>query len=306
VGKRLVVTGANGALGREIVARTLDQSEPGAEIVAAVRSERAAAQLPSLPPERGTVARISYEDLQSLEKACAGATALVHLPGVLVERPGATYESANVQTTEVAIGAARAAGVRKFVLVSACGADAASRNRYFRTKGEAEQMVMASGLPFSILRAPLLLGPRTEGGRALERETSSGTAWVLAGGQTWHQPMDVADLADGVLRAALLPEVAPERPLEVAGRERLRYRDLVERAARLRGKRVRIWPVPPAPLKLFLSLRARFGGPGLSADALEVLLTDTTVDAEASAEELGISLTPLEATIRRSLLLPEE
>ena len=165
-------------------------------------------------------------------------------------------------------------------------------------------MVAASGLPFTILRAPLLLGPHTEGARALLRETSSGTAWLLSGGQTWHQPMDVADLAHGVLRAALVPEVAPERPLDVGGRERLRYRDLVERAARLRGERLRIWPVPPAPVRLFLALRTRFGGPGLSPDALEVLLTDTTVDADASAQELGISLTSLEVTLRRCLLLP--
>jgi NADH dehydrogenase len=305
VRKRLVVTGANGALGREIVARTLDRSEPGIEIVAAVRSERAAAQLPSLPPVRGAVVQISYEDPPSLEKACEGATALVHLPGVLVERPNATYESANVRTTEVAIGAARAVGLSKFVLVSAYGADAASRNRYFRTKGEAEQMVVASGLPFTVLRAPLLLGTHTEGARALQRETSSGSAWLLSGGQTWHQPMDVADLADAVLRASLVPEVAPERLLDVGGRERLRYRELVERAARLQGKQVRIRPVPSAPVRLFLSLRTRFGGPGLSPDALEVLLTNTTIDADASAQELGISLTPLEATLRRSLLLPE-
>jgi NADH dehydrogenase len=305
VRKRLVVTGANGALGREIVARTLDRSEPGIEIVAAVRSERAAAQLPSLPPVRGAVVQISYEDPPSLEKACEGATALVHLPGVLVERPNATYESANVRTTEVAIGAARAVGLSKFVLVSAYGADAASRNRYFRTKGEAEQMVVASGLPFTVLRAPLLLGTHTEGARALQRETSSGSAWLLSGGQTWHQPMDVADLADAVLRASLVPEVAPERLLDVGGRERLRYRELVERAARLQGKQVRIRPVPPAPVRLFLALRTRFGGPGLSPDALEVLLTNTRIDADASAQELGISLTPLEATLRRSLLLPE-
>ena len=68
--ERLVVTGANGALGREIVTRTLDRPEPEAEIVAAVRSERAAAQLPTLPPERGAVVRISYEEPQSLAKAC--------------------------------------------------------------------------------------------------------------------------------------------------------------------------------------------------------------------------------------------
>jgi NADH dehydrogenase len=275
-------------------------------VIAAVRSERAAAQLSSLPLGEGGIVQISYEDPASFEKACEAATAIVHLPGVLVERRDATYEMANVRTTEVAIEAARSASVRSFVLVSATGADPASRNRYFRTKGEAEQIALASGLPTAILRAPLLLGPHTEGTRALERETSAGTAWLLGGGQTWHQPMDVLDLADGVLRAALLPEVGPERPLDVGGPERLRYRELVERAARLRGRSVRIRSIPRTPVRLLLGARARLLGPGMSPEVLEVLLTDTIVDGIAAADKLGISLTPLEVTLRRGLLLPED
>lgn len=304
--QRLFVTGANGAVGRAVLSRALDRYGAEIELVAAVRSERAAAQLSSLPlPEEGIV-QISYDDPQSFAKACEGATAIVHLPGVLVERPNATYELANVHTTEVAVAAARAARVRRLVLVSAVGADPASRNRYFGTKGAAEQVALSSGLSTAVLRAPLLLGPHTEGTRALERETSSRTAWLLAGGQTWHQPMDVMDLADGVLEASLLPEVTPDRPLDVGGPERLRYRELVERAAQLRGTRVRIRRIPPAPVRLFLGARARLLGPGFSPDALEVLLTDTIVDAQAAAEELRISLTPLDVTLRRSFLLPED
>jgi NADH dehydrogenase len=304
--RRVFVTGANGAVGRAVLSRALDLHGTEVELVAAVRSERAAAQLSSLPLEEGGVVQISYEDVATLRKACEGATAVVHLPGVLVERRDATYETANVHTTEVVVEAARSASVQSFVLVSATGADPASRNRYFRTKGEAEQIALSSGLLTTVLRAPLLLGPHTEGTRALERETSSGTAWLLAGGRTWHQPMDVFDLADGVLRAALMPEVGPKQPLDVGGPERLRYRELVERAARLRGRRVRVRSIPRAPVRLLLEARARLMGPGMSPEVLEVLLTDTIVDGIAAAERLGISLTPLEVTLRRGLLLPED
>ena len=43
-------------------------------------------------------------------------------------------------------GAAKRSGVKKIVLVSAMAADEQSSNRYYRTKGQAETLVRASGL----------------------------------------------------------------------------------------------------------------------------------------------------------------
>jgi hypothetical protein len=63
--------------------------------------------------------------------------------------------------------------------------------------------------------------------------------------------------------------------------------------------------VPVAPVRLWLRIRTRFFGPGLSPEVLEVLLTDTVVDAQAAATEIGIRLTPLDVSLRRSFFLPE-
>jgi NADH dehydrogenase len=300
---RLVITGANGSLGRTIITRALERQDR-IEIVAAVRSERAASEVPPIPSDLGGIERISYSEPGTLRSACEEGTVLVHLPGVLVERPGATYEQAHVETTELAVAAASECGVRKVILVSAVGADPASPNRYFATKGRSEEIVRDAGLPFTVLRAPLLLGPHTEGARALLRETSRSTVWLLDGGRTWHQPMDVGDLAEAVLRAALEPDVGKGEMLDVAGRERLLYRDLVERSARIREVDVRIHGIPVTPVRWALALRSRMGKLGFSPDSLEVLLTDTTVDAEAAAAALEIGLTPLDTTLRRSFLLP--
>ena len=157
---RIAVTGANGAVGRCLLV------QGGADsFVACVRSERAEAELPTLP-EGCRAVRISYDDPDGLAEAIAGCDALVHLPGVLVERPGSSYEDANVATTRAVVAAALKAGVRKIVLVSAIGADPDSANRYYRSKGQAEALLRDSGLRFTVLRAPLLLGPGTEGSAA--------------------------------------------------------------------------------------------------------------------------------------------
>lgn len=59
--------------------------------------------------------------------------------------------------------AAHAAGAKRFVVVSAAGADAASGNFYLRTKGETEQALEAVGFEaLDILQPGLLLGWRHE------------------------------------------------------------------------------------------------------------------------------------------------
>lgn len=300
---RIVITGANGAVGQAILRRGL--SEP-TELVAAVRSERAAGELPPLPQGRGRVARIAYDSPDTIVAALEGAHALIHLPGVLIERPGSTYPLANVETTRVALEAARTCKVAKLVLVSAVGADRSSKNRYLRTKGEAEEIVRRSGLCYTILRAPLVLGWGTEGARATLRRAARSSTRLLGGGRHLQQPLDVDDLAHAALRAAIHPEVARERTLDLAGPERLADRELLERAASLLGHSLRIRSIPVALVRWLLALRTRVLGPGLSPDAIEVLVADTRVDAEAAAEELGILLTPLELTLRRSLGLEEQ
>jgi NADH dehydrogenase len=316
VSARVVVTGANGAIGRAIVAAALVRPPAEAvdsaarlEVIAAVRSERAARQVPVIPAGHGRLARIAYDDPTSLDEALAGATALIHLPGLLVERRGSSYEQANVETTRVAVASAVRLGLGKLVLVSACGADARSANRFFQSKGIAEQVVRDAGVPFTILRAPLVLGPGTEGSRALARDSARSSVRLPAGGRTLHQPLDVEDLAEAALHAALDPDTARDRALDLVGPESLRYRELVARAAALQGHDIHIRSVPAGPLRALLALRRRLLGPGFDPDALEVLLTDTRLDAgEAAAAVAGLRIhpTPLDVTMRRGLELEEK
>src|SRR5690349_15791888 len=155
---KIIVTGANSASGQAIL-----RCAPGAGVapdalVAAVRSDRAADEIHPLLGAGSSLAKVSYDDASSLDTAFRGAFAIIHLAGILVESPGSTYEQANVATARSVVEAAKRAAVKKFVLVSAIGADEKSSNGYYRTKGQAEAVVRASGLCYTILRAPLLLG----------------------------------------------------------------------------------------------------------------------------------------------------
>jgi NADH dehydrogenase len=301
----VAITGANSAVGRAMLELASGGADSVAgEIVACVRSERAESQLPALGPAT-RVARVDYDDANSLVSAFrgvenGGVESVVHLPGVLVESPGSTYERANVATTRAVVDAARTAGVRKLVLVSALGADPGSANRYYRTKGEAESLVRDAGLAWTILRAPLVLGPGTEGAAALRRNASGSSVALPGGGRQRQQPLDVADLARAAFRAAE-PGLADSTVLDVAGRDGLSDADLVRRAARELGHEVRVRSAPLVMLRLLLRLRGAVGASGFSADALDVITTDTDVDPKPACDALGLELTPLDDMLRRSL-----
>lgn len=288
---RIAVTGANSAVGRCLLALG-----GGESFVACVRSERAEAQLPPLG-SGCRCARVSYDEPERLVEAFAGCDALVHLPGVLIERPGSSYEEANVATTRAVLAAAQKAGVGKVVLVSAIGADAGSRNRYYRTKGEAEALVRDSGLAFTVLRAPLVLGPGSEGSAALLRHAGSGTARLPGGGRQLEQPLWIEDLARAIVAAAA-PGRADGRVLDLVGPEVVRNHELVCRLADALGRTVSVRAVPVGVLRVLAGLRTRLLGPGFSPDALDVIVADTSLPSGAAAE-LGVALTGVAEMIER-------
>jgi uncharacterized protein YbjT (DUF2867 family) len=296
---KVVVTGANSAVGLAIL-RCGRAQWATITLVPAVRSDRGAERVRQLLGGVNGVVQVSYDDPGGLSTAFNGASAVVHLAGVLVERPGSTYEQANVGSTRGVVEAARRSAVEKLVLVSAIGASETSANRYWRTKGQAEGLVRASGLSYTVLRAPLLLGSGTEGAAALKRHASQRRALLIGGGRNLQQPLYVDDLARAAIKATQ-PSVANNRTLDLVGPVSLSEREIVERAAHLLGGDVRVWSIPKRWASLTLALLRRTGRPGLSPDALDVITADTSLDPRPAASELGIQLTGIDEMIEGSL-----
>jgi uncharacterized protein YbjT (DUF2867 family) len=298
---KVVVTGANSAVGRAILRCGPKEVVAQTAFVAAVRSDRAADQIRSQLHSSNDLVRISYDDPASLNAAFQGAAAVIHLPGILVERPDSTYEQANVASTRSVVESAKRSGVEKLVLVSATGADERSSNRYYRTKGQAESLVRGSGLAYSVLRAPLLLGPGTAGAAALKRNASLRKARLIGGGRNLQQPLHVDDLALAAVKAATKVSVANNLTLELVGPVSLPERELVERAARSLGHEIHIGSIPKTLLSLALAIRQRMGVRGFSPDVLEVITADTRIDPKLAANKIGIQLTGIDEMIQASL-----
>src|SRR5205809_1141779 len=151
---RVFVTGATGFVGRAVI-----QALRGEGYVVRCLVRRGSE--PSLRGV-GAIERVEGDVLapQLLDEGMAGCGAVVHLVGIIREHiaTNTTLYRVHVQGTVNVVAAAAAAGVRRYVHMSALGAREDARSRYHRTKWAAEAVVRACGLPWTIFRPSVISG----------------------------------------------------------------------------------------------------------------------------------------------------
>lgn len=89
-----------------------------------------------------------------------GADAVVHVAGLTSSPDPAAFTACNVDGTAALIAAAKAAKLKRFVFVSSLSAREPALSAYGASKAEAEKLVEASGLDWTIVRPPGVYGPR--------------------------------------------------------------------------------------------------------------------------------------------------
>jgi NADH dehydrogenase len=302
VASPLLVTGANGRLGRSL-ARALAGRRP---VRALVRSERAAATLSALPePARPDVVRVDWSDADALARAGAGCEHWIHLVGILKETKSSRYADAHERPATALARAAEKAEAKRIVAVSILGAAPAATNACLASKGRADAILLRGAVPATVLRVPMVLGPGELAALALRARAEAKVAFLVRGGETLEQPIDARDL----VRALELALDAPvERSaLELAGPESLSHRELLRRVAALLGTRPRVVPLPLAAVSALAWCFERcLDEPPLTRAMLGVLEHDDRIDPRPAASRLGLVPTPLEATLAWTFLGAED
>lgn len=95
----------------------------------------------------------------SLARLMTGADAVIHVAGVVNAPDRAGFAAGNIAGTAAMLAAARNAGVARFVHVSSLAAREPALSDYGWSKAEAEALVAASGLDWTIVRPPAVYGP---------------------------------------------------------------------------------------------------------------------------------------------------
>ncbi len=165
---RVLITGANGHLGRRLIAR-LGSS---AQVTATVRSAAARRVLESTSATVRIV-ELDYRDSHALAQAAEGCDCAVHLVGILKETAANRYVDAHERSTEALVTAAAATRLQRIVYVSILGSDPRSTNAALASKGRAERLMLDGVTPALVLRVPMVLGEDDYAAHALRRRAHS-------------------------------------------------------------------------------------------------------------------------------------
>jgi len=281
---RIALTGGTGFVGGSVLQRLLRR---GHEVrVLAHRPERAA-RLRDL----GGVELVSggLDDQAVLPSLVAGCDAVVHLVGVIAERGVQSYQRVHVEGTARLAAAAREAGVRRFVHMSALGARAdGTATPYHRSKAAGEEEVRRSGLAHAILRPAIIAGPGNVPLKLMcDLLRLAPVLPVVGDGRYRMQPVWLEDVAEVFAVAVERPDLVGT--FDIAGPEQLTWHEMLDRLESALGVRRPRIGVPLALVRL-----GAMGGdllPGLApitSEQLQMLLEGATTQENAIEARFGV------------------
>lgn len=293
----ILVTGGTGFVGSRIVHALRTEGRP---VRCLVRTPARAAQLDAWGCE---LVQGDVTDPDSLARAVEGVDAVVHLVAIIQGKPE-EFERVMTRGTESLVAAAEAAGVRRFVLMSALGTSEATRELtpYYRAKWSMEQTVQAAPFEHVIFRPSFVFG--RDGGilpTFFRLVRYSPVTPVVGPGTQRIQPIWVDDVAAYYARSIDLAEAAG-RTFEIGGPDVVTWDGLYSRIATVLGKRRAKLHLPFGVMRAQAKVIEALPGPSpITPDQVKMLeAADNVVTNDDAQGTFDVERVPLDEQLRRA------
>lgn len=296
----VTVFGGSGFVGSQVVRQL---AKAGHRVRVAVRQPNLAYKMRML----GDVGQIevvqaNVRNLASVTRALEGAEACVNLVGLLYESGRQKFQAVHVMGARTIAERAKAAGVTRFVQISAIGADASSEAKYARTKAEGEEAVRAVFPGAVIVRPSVVFGPDDSFFNKFGQMAAMSPALPLVGGETRFQPVFVGDVAAVIARAASSP-AAEGVTYELGGPSVYTMREILRLILTETGRDRVLLPIPWFAAGLLGKVGDLMAGilpiaPPITSDQVEMLKSDNVAgNGLPGLAEAGIAPTSIEAIV---------
>jgi nucleoside-diphosphate-sugar epimerase len=288
---RIFLTGATGFLGGHILGTLV---EHGHQVTCLVR-ESSAQQLRALSLPGLIVVEGEFTQSASYRDSLAGHDAVVNAVGIIRETRHGSFEAVHARGATELFDAAKQAGVRKIVQISALGADEQAQSRYHISKRTADRHLAGLGVPFVVLRPSIVYGPRDHSMTYFQALAALPVTPVPGDGRYRLHPIYVADLVRAVVLAAERDDLTG-MVVDVGGGEPIRFDDLLDVLARRLGKRRACkLHVPWRIMELTAAVTDALGGRGpISSEELGMLRRENFADNRPFIEHFGFTPVSIE------------
>ncbi|BDT78048.1 complex I NDUFA9 subunit family protein [Polynucleobacter yangtzensis] len=241
----ILLIGGNGFVGRVIAAQL---QLAGYSVLIPTGHLAAARELRMLPKVHVEDADIhDFDELQSLCGRIDKNGAVINLVGVLHDKPaqpyGKVFKAAHVDLPKNIITAMQLHGLKRYLHMSALGADSNGPSMYQRSKGDGEAAVKASNLDWTIFRPSVIFGAQDQFINLFSKLTKLFPAMPLANHQAQFQPVSVDDVASAFVKSLSMPQTI-HQSYDLVGPTVYTMKEIVEFAARRAKTSCAIIPVP--------------------------------------------------------------
>jgi len=294
----VLVIGGTGFIGSHVIAKL---AETGCRITVPTRHETRAAHLLPLTDVE-LVVEANVHDEAVLNRLMNGQDAVINLVGILHGSHGAAgsaygpeFARAHVELPRKIVAACAKNGVRRFLHMSALGADRNGPSMYQRSKADGEAAALSNpAVATTVFRPSVVFGDNDRFLNLFASLQKSLPMLMLAGADAKFQPVYVEDVAQAFV-VALHDKRTIGQVLELAGPKVYTLRELVQLAGEYAGHRRPVIALPDSMARVqAFFLEHMPGGPLMSRDNLDSMKVDN-VRHSALADELGITWTALEA-----------
>jgi uncharacterized protein YbjT (DUF2867 family) len=290
----LFLTGAGGLVGRAV----LDAVDRSRHRV--VRLQRASSA-PRADARDDDIVMGDLLDPSSYAPSLAGIDTVVHLAAQTGRATRAEHWRVNAEGTTRLVEASARAGVKQFLFVSSIAVKFgnAPLYHYAEAKRVAESAVRSSGMPHTIVRPTIVLGPGSPIGARFRSLAALPVLPIFGEGAVRLQPIDVRDVAR-VISAIIDERRSADEVIEVGGPDTLTLEELLRRLhTLLRGTSVRAVHLPLRPLRAALGLAERISltlAP-VTAGQLAPFANDSVADSHPLVRRLAPDFRGIESML---------
>jgi NADH dehydrogenase len=292
----VTVFGGSGFLGRYLVKRL---AADGCRVRVAVRDPEAAAFCKPMGDVGQVVpVQANLRHPASVERAVAGADAVVISVGVLYESGSQSYAAVHVNGPARVAQAAAKAGVKRLLHVSAIGADPEGPSKYARSKAAGEIRVREAFPGASIVRPSIVFGPEDSFFNRFANMARYAPALpLIGGGETRFQPVYVGDVAQA-MDTMLGDDRWAGQTAELGGQRIYSFKQLMQYICEVTGRRRWLLPVPFELMRPLAAVAGLLPVPPITVDQLDQLTVDNVVgEGVVTLAELGIEPRTVEAVV---------
>jgi NADH dehydrogenase len=290
----VTVFGGSGFLGRHVVRALLKR---GWRVRAAVRRPELAGHLQPLGLigwVQPVQANLRYR--WSVDRAVAGADAVVNLVAVLGSSGRQSLDAVNVFGARAVAEATRAAGLGTLVHVSAIGADPEAPSAYGRSKAAGEAAVFETLPQATVMRPSLIFGPEDHFFNRFAGLAPFAPVFpLIGGGHTRLQPVFAGDVARAIADR-LDGKAEPGRIYELGGPEVKTLRECIEFVLAESDRPRLLLPLPWPLASAAGAVLQHLPGQLITADQVNQLRSDNVVSDAAISERRTLAAFDIEPT----------